>query len=160
MSQENVEQVYRRGIVAVNRGDLEGFLATVHPDVEFTSLIAEAEGETFHGHDGVRQWWHEVVIPLGGLHGEPEEVRDLGDTVLVRVGATYRPRGRGAADDLERRPLPGPDGDLVAVLSHRGGGPQSRRAARLGSADAHRSPDQREADQGGSGEAHPARGEP
>ena len=93
MSQEPVEQVYRRAIDAVNRGDLEGFLASAHPDVEFTSLIAEAEGETFHGHDGVRQWWHEVVLPLGGLHGEPEEVRDLGDAVLVRVVATYRPRG-------------------------------------------------------------------
>ena len=73
MSQENLEQIYRRGIDAVNRGDLEGFLASVHPDVEFTSLIAEAEGETFHGHDGVRRWWHEVALPLGGLHGESEE---------------------------------------------------------------------------------------
>ena len=69
------------------------FLATVHPEVEFTSLIAEAEGQTFRGHDGVRRWWQEVVLPLGGLHGEPEEIRDLGDTVLARVAATYRPRG-------------------------------------------------------------------
>jgi len=33
------------------------------------------------------------VRPLGGLHGELEEVRDLGDTVLARVLGTYRPRG-------------------------------------------------------------------
>jgi ketosteroid isomerase-like protein len=92
MSEENVEAL-RRGYAAVNRGDIDGLLATVHPEVEFTSLIAEAEGETFHGHDGVRRWWEEVVLPLGGLHGEPEEVRDLGDTVLGRVLGTYRPRG-------------------------------------------------------------------
>src|SRR5262249_52740870 len=61
--------------------------------VEFTSLIAEAEGETFRGYDGVRRWWKEVVLPLGGLHGEPEEVRDLGDIVLAQVLGTYRPRG-------------------------------------------------------------------
>ena len=79
MSEENVA-VLRKGYAAVNHGDIDGFLATVHPDVEFTSLIAEAEGETFRGHDGVRRWWTEVVHPLGGLHGEPEEIRDLGDT--------------------------------------------------------------------------------
>ena len=92
MSEENVE-LLRRGFTALNHSDLEVFLATVHPEVEFTSLIAEAEGQTFRGHDGVRRWWQEVVLPLGGLHGEPDEIRDLGDTALARVVATYRPRG-------------------------------------------------------------------
>ena len=92
MSEENVA-IFRRGYAAVNRGDIDGLLALVHLDVEFTSLIAEAEGETFHGHDGVRRWWNEVVLPFGGLHGEPEDVRDLGDTVIARVLGTYRPRG-------------------------------------------------------------------
>ena len=92
MSRENVD-VLNRGYAAVNRGDIDELLLSVHPDVEFTSLIAEAEGETFRGHDGVRRWWEQVVIPLGGLHGEIEEVRDLGDTVLARVAGTYRPSG-------------------------------------------------------------------
>jgi ketosteroid isomerase-like protein len=92
MSEENVA-LLRRGYAAVNRGDIEGLLDAVHPHVEFTSLIAEAEGEIFHGHEGVRRWWNEVVLPLGGLHGEPEEVRDFDDTVIARVLGTYRPRG-------------------------------------------------------------------
>ncbi len=92
MSRENVD-VLNRGYAAVNRGDIDELLLSVHPDVEFTSLIAEAEGETFRGHDGVRRWWEQVVIPLGGLHGEIEEVRDLGDTLLARVAGTYRPSG-------------------------------------------------------------------
>jgi ketosteroid isomerase-like protein len=92
MSEENVEAL-RKGYAAVNRGDIDGLLVNIHPDVEFTSLIAEAEGELFRGHEGVRRWWKEVVLPLGGLHGEPEEVRDLGDTVIARVAGTYRPRG-------------------------------------------------------------------
>jgi ketosteroid isomerase-like protein len=93
MSQENVE-TFRRGFAAVNHRDLDGFLANVAPDVEFMSLIAEAEGETFHGHEGVRRWWNEVVLPLGGLHGGPDEdVRDLGDTVVARVVAIYHPSG-------------------------------------------------------------------
>jgi ketosteroid isomerase-like protein len=92
MSEENVEAL-RRAYAAVNHGDLDGLLATVHPDVEFTSLVAEAEGETFRGHDGVRRWWTEVALLLGGLRGEFEEIRDLGDTVIARIVATYRPRG-------------------------------------------------------------------
>ena len=93
MPEENAA-VLRKGYEAVNRGDLEELLLSVHPEVEFTSLIAEAEGETFRGHDGVRRWWEQVVIPLGGLHGELEDVRDLGDdTLLARVAGTYRPSG-------------------------------------------------------------------
>jgi ketosteroid isomerase-like protein len=92
MSQENVV-TFRKGFAAVIRGDLEEFLADCHPDVEFTSLIAEAEGETFRGHDGVRRWWQEIVVPLGGLHGEVEELRDRGDTVLAKLVAAYSPRG-------------------------------------------------------------------
>ena len=92
MSQENVE-IVKEAYRALNAGDIEGFLASIDRDVEFTSLIAEVESETFRGHDGVRRWWHEVVLPLGGLQGEVEEARDLGDTVLARVVATYRPRG-------------------------------------------------------------------
>ena len=62
MSQENAEvraladAAYR----ALNAEDLDGFLALVAEDVEFTSMVAEAEGTTFRGHDGVRSWWETV----------------------------------------------------------------------------------------------------
>jgi ketosteroid isomerase-like protein len=93
VSRENAA-VLRKGYAAVNRHDIEGLLESVHPDVEFTSLIAEAEGEVFHGHEGVRRWWEQVVIPMGGLNGELEEVRELDDdTLLAKVAGTYRPSG-------------------------------------------------------------------
>jgi ketosteroid isomerase-like protein len=93
---ENIE-VLRSGYAAVNRGDIDALLPHIHPDVEFTSLVAEAEGQTFSGHDGVRLWWTEVVVPLGGLHGELEEVEEIGDAVVARVFGTYRPRGSRCA---------------------------------------------------------------
>jgi hypothetical protein len=46
---------------AVNSGDLESFLARTADDVEFASLVAEAEGRTFRGHAGVRAWWGTVL---------------------------------------------------------------------------------------------------
>jgi ketosteroid isomerase-like protein len=62
MSQENAElramadAAYR----ALNSGDLDSFLALIAEDVEFTSLVAESEGTTFRGHEGVRAWWETV----------------------------------------------------------------------------------------------------
>ena len=46
---------------ALNSGDLEAFLAQTAEDVEFTSLVAEAEGRTYRGHAGVRRWWETVL---------------------------------------------------------------------------------------------------
>ena len=39
MSGENVEAL-KRSYEAVNRGDVDGLLVAIHPDEEFTSLIA------------------------------------------------------------------------------------------------------------------------
>jgi ketosteroid isomerase-like protein len=62
MSHENEElrEVAGSALDALNRGDIDRFLVWMDPDVEFTSMIAEAEGETFRGHEGVRRWWHNV----------------------------------------------------------------------------------------------------
>ena len=62
MSQENAEvrALPEAAYGALNADDLDGFLALVAEDVEFTSMVAEAEGTTFRGHDGVRLWWETV----------------------------------------------------------------------------------------------------
>jgi hypothetical protein len=57
----------------------------IDPDVEFTSLVAESEGKTYRGHEGVREWWEKVRGALGGLRYEIEDMRDLGDVVVTRV---------------------------------------------------------------------------
>ena len=71
---------------ALNRRDLEAFVALSDPEVEVVSLIAESEGGTYRGHEGVRQWWRDVAGSLGGIQFEAEEIRELDDeTLLVRV---------------------------------------------------------------------------
>ena len=71
---------------ALNRRDLEAFLALSDPEVEVVSLIAESEGGTYRGHAGVREWWRDVAGSLGGIQFEAEEIRELDDeTLLVRV---------------------------------------------------------------------------
>jgi hypothetical protein len=64
---------------AINAGDFEAFDRLIAEDVEFTSLVAEGEGTTFRGHDGVREWWETVR----GAFEEPRwdllEVRGAGN---------------------------------------------------------------------------------
>ncbi|HSD24387.1 MAG TPA: nuclear transport factor 2 family protein [Solirubrobacterales bacterium] len=82
MSSEAFE-LSRRAWVAVDERDLEGFLAIIHEDVEFVSLVAEAEGGTFNGHEGVRDWWESVGESLGTLRYEPRKMRDLGGEAVL-----------------------------------------------------------------------------
>jgi ketosteroid isomerase-like protein len=92
VAEENVE-IAKRIYASINRRDLDGFLAQIDPDVEFTSLIAEAEGQTYRGHDGVREWWDRVVGSLEGLQLEPEEIRDFNNRGLIKVRATAEVEG-------------------------------------------------------------------
>ena len=48
-------------------------------DVEFTSLLAESEATTFHGHEGARAWWNTVLGKFDEVHWELLDVRDSGD---------------------------------------------------------------------------------
>ena len=74
---------------AITAGDLDAFLALAHPEIKFRSLIAEAEGRTFEGHDGVREWWESVIRPLG-TQPNPEKIeafRDRGIAHMRLVGS-------------------------------------------------------------------------
>jgi hypothetical protein len=67
---------------AITDADLDAFLALTAEDVEFTSLI---EGRTYHGHDGVREWWEKVIGTLGGVGLDLEEVSDFEDSGFVKM---------------------------------------------------------------------------
>ena len=87
MSQENVEliSVAETAFGALNSGDLEGFMAIAAEDVEFTSMIAEMEGTTFRGHDGIKAWWETVVAAFGDVRWEVLNVGGSGDRGIAHV---------------------------------------------------------------------------
>jgi ketosteroid isomerase-like protein len=68
---------------AINSGDLDAGLAVIADDVEFTSLIAEAEGATFRGHAGVRAWWETVRGAFEDVRWELLEIRQPADDCIV-----------------------------------------------------------------------------
>ena len=87
MSQENVElgALAETAFGALNSGDLDGFISVATEDVEFTSMIAEVEGTTFRGHDGIRTWWETVVEAFGEVHWEVLEVRGPGERGVAHI---------------------------------------------------------------------------
>ena len=94
MSQENVESVYR-AFDAFNRRDLDAYLELLDPAVEFRSLLVDMEN-SYHGHEGIRRNWHEVLAVSPDFTLEVVEVRDLGDATLTKLVA----RGHGAGSDI------------------------------------------------------------
>jgi ketosteroid isomerase-like protein len=94
MSQENV-QLVREGFARWNRGDYDFFLDSAAPDVELFSRFATLTGKPYRGHAGVREWLAEIQHSFERFELWLDEVRDLGDEVLVIGGIDLRARGSG-----------------------------------------------------------------
>lgn len=73
---------------ALNDGDLDAFLAFVDEKVEFSSMVAEAEGQTFRGHEGVRTWWETVYREFDNPRWEVLAVRGTLEQGLARFRLT------------------------------------------------------------------------
>ena len=102
MSQENVEIVLRIQ-EAVASGDVDGFLAEVHPDGEYRAAIQQAmEGDdgVIRGHKGLRRWFGELHDLYEELETQVLVVRDLGDQVFIAF--VVRGRGRRSGVTLEQ----------------------------------------------------------
>jgi ketosteroid isomerase-like protein len=82
MSAEDIEAI-KRGIEAYNAGDLDGLIATADPEVRFTPMRKLLEGGEYIGHEGLRQFVADMDEEWAERGLDVEELRDLGDRVLV-----------------------------------------------------------------------------
>lgn len=94
-------ELARAGFEAFNRGDLEGVLELLSPDVEIHSVAEMGEEGTYHGHDGYREWtaiwldaWDEFRIEIT----EVEEV----DERNVLIHSVQRARGKDSGVEVEQ----------------------------------------------------------
>ena len=94
MSQENVELTCR-AMDAVNRRDLDAFLALADDDVEAVPGAVAVDGG-YHGHEGMRRWWKNWLDVFPDWNIEVVEVRDVGDLTV----AALRFRAHGAGSDI------------------------------------------------------------
>jgi ketosteroid isomerase-like protein len=99
MSATDVE-IIRRGIAALNSGDVDGMASTLDPDVELVPLRAVLDGTSYLGHEGLRRWMDDMVEDWTRFEIAVDEVRELTPGRLL-VRATMRLRGRSSGVALD-----------------------------------------------------------
>lgn len=83
MSRENVDLV-RRALMAWQSGALGEIDELVTPDAEWRpSPLSRARREVYVGPAEIREWASEMVSRHSEIRNEIDDVRDLGDRVLV-----------------------------------------------------------------------------
>ncbi len=93
-------ELYRRGIEAFNRRDLEGFLALADPDVIGVSRVLAIEGGPYRGHDGVRDWWQALLDVFPDFFVEILWVREGGPVTVAELSNRALGEGSAALEDL------------------------------------------------------------
>jgi SnoaL-like domain len=104
MSQENV-QVVREGYDAFNRGNIEGVVATLDPDIEWWPAADEPITQPYRGHDGYRSLVAEIRDYVPDLQAEIEEVFAASSTRYPAASAAPPRRNSHAAAALRSRRL-------------------------------------------------------
>src|SRR5262245_14141410 len=83
MSKENVELTYQVYDV-FNRRDSAEFVALMDEAVEAEPRLVAMEGG-YHGHDGIRRWWKNLLDTIPDFTVEVIEVRELGGETLTKM---------------------------------------------------------------------------
>jgi ketosteroid isomerase-like protein len=99
MSKENVEHLIERAADALNRGDVDGFAACCHPEVDWEENSSAYIGVRHHnrGRTGAREWFQEAILDVWeSWHVTHLEMTNAGENrVLVLAAVTGRGEGSG-----------------------------------------------------------------
>jgi ketosteroid isomerase-like protein len=115
------ETLAERGYGAWSRGDLEGFLALVAPDLEFkTAGLFPGLRDEYHGREDFREFWTQMREPFDSFVIEPVRIEPHGeDCAVIDIHFQAVGKGSGVKVDLpffhaaRKR-----DGLLTALSSH------------------------------------------
>lgn len=94
MPQEMVETA-RCGYEAFNRGDMEAVYASLDPEVVWEEWSAAPDAQTYHGHDGVREFFDKLWESFDRVRFDPTEFIEVGDHLVVPTVVQVRGRGSG-----------------------------------------------------------------
>jgi uncharacterized protein len=87
---------------AVAAGDVDAVLDLLDPEVEWRAPESLPWGGTFHGHDGVREFFARVIDQPADFGREVQEYLESGDRVVVLLRTFGRRNdGDGGFDVLE-----------------------------------------------------------
>jgi ketosteroid isomerase-like protein len=93
-------QIVRQTFEAICSGDLDALLAFYDPEVEFLPLTGtRVESGGYAGHAGVRDYFDEAAEVWELMQPHADDLRVVGDDVIVLGGCAVRGRGSGARSD-------------------------------------------------------------
>lgn len=96
----NVDLV-REGMESWSRGDLEGTLALIDPEIVWRPVTAwPGIQPEYRGHAGVRRFWDAFRDPWETITLEADRIREL-DERLVLTRSHFRARGRASGVTTE-----------------------------------------------------------
>ncbi len=99
MSERDVETI-RELMDAIDRRDIDAYVALTTPDFEWIPLFAaRVGGGVYHGREGIEAFLGEVDETWEEFRPMPEEYRDLGDRVLALGRLRTRGRASGVPSD-------------------------------------------------------------
>jgi ketosteroid isomerase-like protein len=94
-------ELVRAIIAALNRGDVEGMLAHMHPDFEWRPLEASPVARVCRGREQVRRYVEDWLSTFEGIRLELEDPADVADRVVAEVHG--HARGRASGVQLDNR---------------------------------------------------------
>jgi ketosteroid isomerase-like protein len=93
MSQEDVE-VITRMYEAWNRADMDALADAFDADVVVRPALSTfLSSMTYHGHDGVAQWFAETYEPWAQMWVEPQRFIDAGECTVAIISVRARVSG-------------------------------------------------------------------
>ena len=119
MSPTNRE-VIRVGYAAWANRDLETWLETLHPEVEFqTSGLFPDLATTYRGHRGMRSFWKAMLVPWEAFSLDVERIAEGDDSAAVALHIRATGKGSGAPADLRQgQALRFVDGRVIRISAH------------------------------------------
>ena len=94
------EAVAGRAVEAFLARDLDGILELADEEIVLRSLLTEAERPLYHGHDGVREWFHAVFGVFPDWRPQPRAAAyDEEGAVVMCLDVTATGAGSGAPVD-------------------------------------------------------------
>ncbi len=87
MSRHADEATVWRWFDAFNSRDLEGMLACMHPHVDFHPLRLRGLSQTYHGHEGVGEWFADMEAMGHGQRVALAQASTLGSGRVIASGA-------------------------------------------------------------------------
>jgi ketosteroid isomerase-like protein len=91
----------RRGIEAINSGDLDGLMEVVGEDIVADVPSGFANADTYRGHDGFRRMAEQWLEPWSSFHAEALDFIERGDAVVVSIRQTATGRESGIEVEMD-----------------------------------------------------------